>query len=228
MNFSKIWWWRNFPFVKFDPETFTTTPKGRKEWPEEDEEAAWNYELARRVIDVDSPCYLDLPAWKRAVLWAEYCTADVPGVLVLVDRSKTPEGLPFFTSPKLIRWNLQASNEALVRQFLTWIEDERKEQGIRLKRNQKRARKVSWRWVELLDLSQTGQPLDAKERSKKAQALRRAKHNAISVKKVLAKTSKDYWNSLSAGQKAIHKKLRLPYTKTLRDLFPALRESSND
>jgi hypothetical protein len=174
----KNWWWRKVPFAPFNYETFTTRPAKGVYWPDQDELAAWKYELVRRSRrDLDLPEYIDLPGWKRAGLWTQLVLPD-PSLkgscaMTLIGDFKPLEG---WTKAEPIAWNLKESDEALSQTFLASIRRERAKQKIALKKNaNNRHRSVSWRWPEVLDLSHLGVPLDANDRSKKSQAIKQAK-----------------------------------------------------
>lgn len=183
----KCWWWRHLPFAPFDGESFTTRPRTGSHWPDQDELAAWRYELVRRVRrDLDLPEYIDLPAWKRAALWTQIVLPDPSlkggSAMTLIGDFKPIDG---WTKAEPVAWNLSHSDEALSEAFLNAIRRERARQKIALKKNaSNRHRRVSWRWPEVLDLARAGQPLNANDRSKKSQAIRQGKsfeHTVLQV-----------------------------------------------
>jgi hypothetical protein len=175
------------PFAPFDDESFTTRPRKGYHWPDQDELAAWKYELVRRVRkDLALPDYIDLPAWKRAALWTQIVMPDPSlkggSTMTLVGDFKPLEG---WTKAEPITWNLNQSDEALSQAFIATIRRERARQMIALKKNAgNRHRRVSWRWPEVLDLARAGQPLNANDRSKKSQATKQGKrfeHTVLEV-----------------------------------------------
>lgn len=175
---AKNWWWRHLPFAPFDSETFTTRPRNGRSWPDQDELAAWNYELVRRVRgDLNLADYIDLPAWRRARLWTQIVLPDPSmqggAAMILMGDFKPIKG---WSKAEPISWNLNLSDEALSQAFLDMIRRERAKQKVSLNKNaSNRHRRVSWRWPEVLDLAHIGIPLNGIDRSKKSQAIKQAK-----------------------------------------------------
>jgi len=191
---AKTWWWRHLPFAPFDQVTYTTRPRKGRYWPDQDELAAWQYELVRRVRrDFALPEYIDLPAWKRAGLWTQIVLSDPslkgsPSMILHDDIN-----LEGWTKAEPVAWNLRHSDESLSKAFLHSIRRERARQKIALRKNAgNRHRPVSWRWPEVLDLADAGLALKANERSKKSQSIKQAKAFENVVLKVVLLSEADW------------------------------------
>lgn len=243
---ESTWWWRRLVFCHFDLTTFTTArarnlksihaPDGLDDafslefrlWEEQTEIAAWQYELVRRLRpEKKLPSWIGLPICAHSVLQRaigqnlskSLCAIFHP----IRNEREWSKPMPLF------QWNLEAGNSDLVRTFLSWIDGERRRNGLpeslfsersksgkRKSQNKgNRNRKVSWRWPELIGLHRWGgRSLSHNERSAKSNAEQEAREWEPAVLRALEMLKSPTFASLPEWWKP-----NTSFTRWLRENF---------
>jgi hypothetical protein len=182
------WWWRRLVFLSFDEETHTTKWNAYptedpeysfsmewNQWHKRDELFAFRYELLRRFGFAELPEFPQLQYGLRHSVLTGILGPPKERSVVQISSDK-PSGYASFGD---WQWDLTASDEALCRHFLLFMNEARMKAGIpdtslpflkpknlKTSRRGKRNRHVSWLAVEAFDLRQSGsRPLSDGERS---------------------------------------------------------------
>lgn len=209
------WWWQNKDFtsdaVTLRAKYGTDRPWGTP-WKNCLERIAWNYELARRSdIKGGLPSFFTLSTQERifiASLWSN--ESDFPS-RDATDPERTQEQGWTPVNP-VLQWNLRFSDEALRTTFTGYIAHYRKQQGIQVSpRNKgKKNRGVSWKWIELLDVS-----------SHKIRILSDSERKSLSeARNQATKNAKQFLTSLGAYRKCESRQLTVESALWPRILIP--------
>lgn len=147
-------WWKS---IKAQPDI-------RKLWQRYLELTAFRYELGRRNHNLnDTPRFIDLPAIALPHFRAKL-VRESDKICCLyhgeMDVEKMAAARPGWSPALPYSYNLHASDRALCEVFMNWIKGERQRQyiaeelsviGERSRNKGRRARPVSWKWIELID-----------------------------------------------------------------------------
>jgi hypothetical protein len=217
------WWWRRIVFLKFDDLTHTTKWKAFptedpnysfsmewNAWHKEEEFFAYRYELIRRFAIEELP---ELPNLPYGI-----CHSVLSGILgPPKERSiamLSTDNPPGYAKIKDWQWDLTASDEALSRRFLLFINEARAKAGLpdtrvaffgkvdfKSSRRGKRNRPVSWLAVEAFDLrKQKVRALTDSERSVLSKAAKEGKELGNRCKEALASAKEFFGDPADSTQ----------------------------
>lgn len=181
------WWWRDPEHFLYDDETHYVQPlKGDYgqplrqddifDWIKREEGFAWTYELVRRAYKKSDswPPYImldwtDLFSLSDCLTKSDLEWVKLPSIQIWDVSNQPPK--PGWLAAKGLQWNLNAPTSALLANFKKLIDDARKRECIPEPEiyAERRSRRLSWLWPELLDM-----PLEELSTSHKT-----ARHKAV-------------------------------------------------
>lgn len=186
---ERNWWWRDSSVVEacaLRHAGFIDGTGWEELWKRSYERAALRWEILRRTDGFFS----HLAPWPTL---SGLTLAVAVGMLADPQPSATCRLYPLATGDGWAKmgaraWNLNASDDALVRQFLAFIERERRKQRITAAGSVNRGAKnrpASWLAVELIDRQAEGEVLGDSERGNVSRAKREAGKFAERLRKAL-------------------------------------------
>lgn len=212
------WWWRRIAFLKFDEQTHTTQWKSYpaehpeysfstewNAWHNEDELFAFRYELIRRFAIEGLPEFPKMPYGLRHSVLSGVLGPPKQRSIAMIS-SKNPPG---YAKIMDWQWDLTASDEALSRKFLLFVNEARAKAGLpdtrvpffgkadfKTSRRGKRNRPVSWLAIEAFDIrKEKARPLTDSERSVLSKAASEAKELGDRCAKALTSAAEFFSDS---------------------------------